>query len=75
MTNAEIVESGTQATIIPKAVLVGAVLGAAVGAAAAYLFVQNADQEEGIRISPGEGIKLGLLVFGLLRSVASLGED
>ncbi len=59
----------------PKALLIGAVIGAAVGVGAAYLFVQQAEREgETPSISPGEGVKLGLLVLGLLRSVAGLGE-
>jgi hypothetical protein len=36
--------------------------------------VQRAEREgEQVQIGAGEGIKLGLLVFGLLRSVAQLG--
>jgi hypothetical protein len=58
-----------------KTLLAGALLGALVGAGAAYLLVQRADREEGeMRFTPGEGVKLGLLVFGLLRQVALLGE-
>jgi glucokinase len=58
----------------PKVLVIGAVLGAAVGLGAAYLMVQRAEREgEQVQIGAGEGIKLGLLVFGLLRSVAQLG--
>ena len=58
-----------------KALLVGGVIGALVGIAAAYLYIQNNTVgEEPVDISPGEGVKLGVLVFGLLRSIATLGE-
>jgi hypothetical protein len=59
----------------PRALLIGALIGAAVGVGAAYLFVQQAEREGSTpSISAGEGVKLGLLVLGLLRSVAVLGE-
>jgi hypothetical protein len=58
-----------------KALIVGGVLGAAIGILGAYLFIQNAKEGEGVEITPGEGIKLGVLVFGLLRSISRLSED
>ena len=59
----------------PKVLLIGAVIGAVVGVGAAYLFVQQAEQEGSKpSMSTGEGIRLGLLVLGLLRSVAALGD-
>ena len=57
-----------------RILLIGAVLGALVGAAAAYLYIQNSQEDGPPEISAGEGIKLGVLVFGMLRSIASLGE-
>jgi hypothetical protein len=58
-----------------KTLLAGAVLGALVGLGAAYLLVQRAESEDGeMHMGAGEGVKLGLLVFGLLRQVAQLGE-
>lgn len=58
-----------------KTLLIGAVVGALVGVSAAYLMIQRADKEGGnLQIGTGEGIKLGLLVLGLLRQVAQLGE-
>jgi hypothetical protein len=60
---------------LTKAILVGAALGALVGAGAAYLLVQRTRREDGeVHITPGDGVKLGVLVFGLLRQVAQLGE-
>jgi high-affinity Fe2+/Pb2+ permease len=58
-----------------KTLLIGAVVGALVGVSAAYLLIQRAEKENGnLQIGTGEGIKLGLLVLGLLRQVAQLGE-
>ncbi|MGB9672539.1 MAG: hypothetical protein ACPL3P_00220 [Anaerolineales bacterium] len=58
-----------------RAILLGAVLGALVGVSAAMLLIQRAEREDGkLQVGAGEGIKLGLLVLGLLRQVAQLGE-
>ncbi len=59
---------------IKKTLIIGAVLGACVGVTAAYVFIQNLKDEQQPSITPGDGVKLGVLVFGLLRSIASLGE-
>lgn len=54
---------------------IGGIVGASVGLAAAYLVWKNAEKSGGeIDISAGEGISLGLLVMGLLRQVAKIGE-
>jgi len=58
-----------------KTLLAGAVLGALVGAGAAYLLIQRAERENvRLQMSAGEGVRLGLLVMGLLRQVSLLGE-
>jgi nitrate reductase gamma subunit len=58
-----------------QALLAGAVIGALVGVGAAYLLTQRAERnQESLKISAGDGVKLGVLVFGLLRQVAQLGE-
>lgn len=58
-----------------QALVVGAVIGALVGAGAAYLLTQRAESnQERLRITAGDGVKLGVLIFGLLRQVAQLGE-
>jgi hypothetical protein len=58
-----------------KTLALGALVGALVGAGAAYLLVQRTEKDSGsVRLGTGEGIKLGLLVLGLLRQVAQLGE-
>jgi hypothetical protein len=54
---------------------IGAVIGALTGITAAYLFVQRAEREKTRpKVTPGEGIKLGLLLLGALRQIAQLGE-
>lgn len=59
----------------PKVLIIGVVAGALVGLGAAYLLAQNSEREgRAPEITPGEGVKLGLLVLGLLRSVATLHE-
>ena len=55
---------------------VGAVLGALTGLGAAYLLVnQTKKKGELPDLDAGEGIKLALLLFGLLRQVAMLGNN
>ena len=58
-----------------QALIIGAVIGAVVGLAGAYLLVQQAEKEGRTpHVSAGEGVKLGVLLFGLLRQVATLHE-
>jgi hypothetical protein len=58
-----------------KALLIGGALGALTGAGVAYLLLQRAEKDHGeLKISTGEGVRLGLLVLGLLRQVLELGE-
>ena len=53
----------------------GAVLGALTGLGAAYLLAQRSKKRgETPNLSAIEGIKLGLLIFGLLRQVSLLGS-
>lgn len=60
----------------PGTLLTGALLGAAAGLIAANLLQRRAAKgERESTLTPAEGIKLGLLVFGLLRAIASLGDD
>ncbi len=59
----------------PRALIIGAVIGALVGLGAAYLFAQRVEAENSDpTIKPVDGVKLGVMVLGLLRSVAELGE-
>lgn len=59
----------------PKALIIGAAVGALVGLGAAYLFINQAERSGSKpEITPGQGVRLGVLVFGLLRQIAALGE-
>ena len=56
-----------------KAVLLGGLLGALTGVGAALLLVQRAEREgQKPQVGTGEGIRLGLLLLGLLRQVGEL---
>jgi hypothetical protein len=58
-----------------QVMVIGAVVGALTGLGAAYLLIQRAKKRaEPPNLNASEGIKLGLLVFGLLRQVAMLGS-
>jgi ABC-type Mn2+/Zn2+ transport system permease subunit len=58
-----------------RALVAGAAIGAVVGLAGAFLLVRNMEKENGdLTISTGEGIRLGIILLGLLRQVATLHE-
>ena len=58
-----------------RTIVGGALVGAVAGLAAAYLLTRRAEREgRETAITPGEGVQLGVLVFGLLRTIASLGD-
>lgn len=60
---------------IGKVLAVGAAIGAVTGLAAAYLLVQRSQKlGERPKLELGEGVKLGVLVLGLLRSVALIAD-
>ena len=59
-----------------RTLVFGALLGAFTGLAAAMLLNRRADKNESeTALTTGEGLKLGVLVFGLLRAIASLGDE
>ncbi|KXK13883.1 MAG: hypothetical protein UZ14_CFX002001443 [Chloroflexi bacterium OLB14] len=54
----------------------GVIIGAVVGLIAAMLLNRRAEKNEReTAITTGEGLKLGVLLFGLLRAIASLNDD
>ena len=58
-----------------KVLLLGGVIGAAVGVGTTYLLVKQAERKgEPLKLGTGEGLRLGMLVLGMLRQVSSLGE-
>jgi len=59
-----------------RTMLLGGVLGALTGVAAAYLLIRRSeDGEQPPKIGAGEGVRLGLLLLGLLRQVTELGSQ
>jgi gas vesicle protein len=59
-----------------KTLLFGALIGAVTGLIAASLLQRRAEKTGNeLALTSGEGMKLGVLVFGLLRAIASLGDD
>ena len=57
-----------------KTMVIGVALGALLGAAAAYMLIQNAEREQSkVKVTAGDGVKIGATVFGLLRQVSQIG--
>ncbi|MBN1303917.1 MAG: hypothetical protein JXA13_05735 [Anaerolineales bacterium] len=59
-----------------RTLVAGALIGALTGLGAAFLLTRRAEQEgTDLKISTGQGLKMGMLVVGMLRSLMNLGED
>jgi gas vesicle protein len=59
-----------------RIIFFGTLIGAVTGLAAALLLTRRAEKNEReTAITSGESLKLGVLVFGLLRAIASLTDD
>jgi len=54
-----------------KALIIGSLVGALTGLGATYVMVQRS--EEPPEVGPTDGVKLGLLLLGLIRAVGDLG--
>lgn len=58
-----------------RIMVIGGVVGALVGLGAAYLLAQRANKDgKELRLSTGEGMRLGMLILGMLRQVSRLGD-
>ncbi|HEX5942750.1 MAG TPA: hypothetical protein VFY66_10760 [Anaerolineales bacterium] len=58
-----------------KVLLIGALAGAATGLVAAMMLQRRAERTgTEISLSTGEGIQLGMMVLGLVRSIAALAD-
>ncbi len=59
-----------------RTLLLGALAGAFTGLIAAMLLNRRMEETEGgTALTAGDGMKLGVMVFGLLRAIASLGDE
>ena len=59
-----------------RTIVYGVLIGAATGLVAAMLLNKRAVNDyRSTAITTGEGLKLGVLLIGLLRAIASLGDD
>jgi hypothetical protein len=59
-----------------KTLAAGALIGALTGLFAAMMLQRQAERTgTEISISAGEGLQLGMLIVGLLRSISTLGDD
>jgi hypothetical protein len=57
-------------------IVIGALAGAGAGVVAAMLLSRRAKRyDRDSMITPGEAIQIGLLIFGLFRAIASLGDN
>ena len=67
----------SQETWKVKTLAIGGAIGALVGLAGAFMLVQNAEKRnvQQVSISSGEGFRLGVLIFGLLRQISTLHEE
>lgn len=59
-----------------KTLIIGTVAGAALGLAGAFLLTRRAEETgTEITVSAGDGMRLGVMVIGLLRAIADLGVE
>ena len=59
-----------------RILLFGALIGAVTGLVAAMILQRRSEKTGAeISLSTGEGIQLGVMVMGLLRAIASLGDE
>ena len=59
-----------------KALISGALIGAAIGLAGAFLLTRKAEETgTDIAVSTGDGMRLGVMIIGLLRAISALGEE
>ena len=58
-----------------RTLVIGTIIGALTGLAASYVLLKRADENEReLRITPQEGVKLGVGIAGLFRLITSLND-
>jgi len=59
-----------------KTLAFGALFGAAIGLAGAFLLTRKAEETgTAITVSTGDGLRLGVMIIGLLRAITALGDE
>ena len=59
-----------------RTLLFGALIGAFTGLVAAMMLNRRAEKTgTEVSLTTGDGMKIGMLVFGLLRAISSLGDE
>jgi len=56
----------------PRTMVLGGLIGATIGVLAGYLILQRGEDNKPPELTAVDGVKIGVLVFGLLRSIANL---
>ncbi|MFM8322103.1 MAG: hypothetical protein ACKOC5_14420 [Chloroflexota bacterium] len=56
----------------PRVLVVGGLVGLLLGVTAAYLVIQNQTDDRPPQYTAGDGVKMGVMVLGLLRGIASM---
>lgn len=59
-----------------RTILIGVLVGAATGLVAAMMINRRVEATgESTAITTGDGLKLGVMIVGLLRAIASMGDE
>jgi len=59
-----------------RTMIIGVIAGALAGLAAAQIVIERAQRERVVpSMSPGDGVKIGLGVLGLMRLISDLGDE
>lgn len=59
-----------------RTIVTGTLIGAFAGLAAAFLLTRRAKNKgREVPLTPGEGVQIAVLLFGLLRAIAALGDE
>ena len=59
-----------------KTLIFGTLIGAAIGLASALLLNRKAEETgTAVTVTTGDGMRLGVMVIGLLRAITALGEE
>jgi hypothetical protein len=59
-----------------KTMIMGVVIGAMAGAVSAFLMIKRAEEQDSQpKLSPGEGVQVGLGILGLMRLISGMGNE